>query len=73
LGTAVKKNEYRVHSFSHLTTLALADARYSHRPACSAAPLPASFDFWVGDWNVTQNGKPAGTTESTGFSAAAHS
>ena len=29
-------------------------------PAC-AAPKYRAFDFWVGDWNVTQNGKLAGT------------
>jgi hypothetical protein len=29
-------------------------------PSCSAKPY-RQFDFWVGDWNVTQNGKPAGT------------
>ncbi|HZF16685.1 MAG TPA: hypothetical protein VE046_12140 [Steroidobacteraceae bacterium] len=43
-----------------LTTLALADAPVQPPPACSAA-LYRQFDFWVGDWNVTQNGKPAGT------------
>ncbi len=32
-----------------------------------AAPLPCSaalhhqFDFWIGDWTVTEHGKPAGT------------
>ena len=29
-------------------------------PACSSAEY-RQFDFWAGAWNVTQNGKPAGT------------
>jgi hypothetical protein len=29
-------------------------------PACSSAEY-RQFDFWAGDWNVTQNGKQAGT------------
>jgi hypothetical protein len=31
------------------------------QPAACAAPEYRQFDFWAGDWNVTQNGKRAGT------------
>lgn len=29
-------------------------------PACTT-PENRQFDFWIGDWNVTSNGQPAGT------------
>jgi hypothetical protein len=30
-------------------------------PAPCSAPEHRQFDFWLGDWNVTSGGKPAGT------------
>jgi hypothetical protein len=33
-------------------------------PGCTA-PEHRAFDFWVGTWNVTVNGKPAGTNRIT--------
>lgn len=39
---------------------ALADTPAPVPAACMAAPY-RQFDFWIGDWNVTQNGKVAGT------------
>jgi hypothetical protein len=37
-----------------------ADDAKSPPPTCAAVEY-RQFDFWAGDWNVTQNGKPAGT------------
>jgi len=37
-----------------------ADDAKSPPPACAAVEY-RQFDFWAGDWNVTHNGKPAGT------------
>jgi hypothetical protein len=33
-------------------------------PACSSEEY-RQFDFWIGEWDVTQNGKPAGTNRIT--------
>jgi hypothetical protein len=38
-----------------------ADPASQPQPACTAAEY-RQFDFWVGEWNVTQNGKQAGTS-----------
>ena len=38
-----------------------APASESGKPAPCAASVHHEFDFWIGDWTVTENGKPAGT------------
>ena len=36
-------------------------ASESDKPAPCAATVHHEFDFWIGAWSVTENGKPAGT------------
>ncbi len=40
--------------------LAVTQAR-SPDPACDSLPAYHTLDFWVGEWNVTEAGKPVGT------------
>jgi hypothetical protein len=40
------------------------DQRRDAGGSCSA-PEYRQFDFWIGDWNVTSNGEPAGTNSIT--------
>lgn len=42
-------------------TVVSAAAGQSPKPACDA-PVNHQFDFWIGRWEVTANGKPAGTS-----------
>jgi hypothetical protein len=37
----------------------LAPTEAAEKPSCDAATL-RQFDFWIGNWNVTEKGKPAG-------------
>jgi hypothetical protein len=39
---------------------ALASTASAQAPSKCAAPEHRQFDFWVGTWQVTENGKPAG-------------
>jgi len=39
---------------------ALRRRRQSPAPAPCAAPAHHQFDFWIGSWSVTEQGKPAG-------------
>ncbi len=56
----MKKEMSTVSILFALMSPALADTPAVAPAACTAAPY-RQFDFWIGDWNVTQNGKQAGT------------
>lgn len=38
-----------------------ADAEPAPAPSACSAAVHHQFDFWVGDWSVTEHGRPAGT------------
>ncbi len=44
-----------------LLSAAVESGGQSTKPACSD-PINHQFDFWIGRWNVTEHGKPAGTS-----------
>jgi hypothetical protein len=53
------------HIFAALGTALLAvgslPALSDEKPKAGCAPQSAQFDFWIGQWQVTENGKPAGS------------
>ena len=51
-----------VSSFVYSQTTQTQQQQPQQRPPACSTPEHRQFDFWIGEWNVDQAGKPAGTS-----------